>query len=158
MARLQVSAYHQQRRAQDVAWLTATRRREMTVAETRPWQNACRGCGSHHHGGAGSGDRPRMCLAWGQTCRAYGKQNHFEMVCQSKGAEKRGAMRCIGDEEAAMDALIAHIVFEPATGTYKPGDSSLEELEATIIPFSPCPDPRRIRDILAAHSTQDLPR
>ena len=95
-----------------------------------------------------------MCPAWGQTCRACGKQNHFEMVCQSKGAEKRRALRCIGDEEAAMDALIVHIVFDPATGTYKSSNSGLEELESTIISFSPSPNPRRIRDIPAAHSTR----
>ena len=95
-----------------------------------------------------------MCPALGQTYRACGKQNHFEMVCQSKGAEKWCALRCIGDKEAAMDALIAHIAFDPATGAYKPGNSGLEELEAPIIPFSPCPDPRRIRDIPAAHPTR----
>ena len=38
--------------------------------------------------------------------------------------------------EAAMDALIVHIVFNPVTGTYKPGNSGFEELEATINPFS----------------------
>ena len=124
------------------------------MAETRSQQNACIGCGSHHHGGAGSGDRPWMCPAWGQTCRACGKQNHFEMVCQSKGAEKQSAMRCIGDEKASMDALIVPIVFDPATGTYLPGNSSLEELKVTIIPFSPCPDPRQIWDIPAAHPTR----
>ena len=52
-----------------------------------------------------------------------------------------------------MDALIAHIVFDPVTGTYKPGNSGLEELEATLIPFSPCLDSRWIRDIPAAHTT-----
>ena len=110
-AGLRMSAYRQQRRIQGMAWSTATRRRERTVAETRPRQNSCRGSGSYHHGGAGSDDRPRMCAAWGQTCRACGKQNHFEMVCQLKGATKQGAMQCIGDEEAAMNAFIAHIVF-----------------------------------------------
>ena len=39
-------AYGQQRLAQDISQSTATCRHEMTVAETRPWQNACRGCGS----------------------------------------------------------------------------------------------------------------
>ena len=67
---------------------------------------------------------------------------------------KQGAMRCIGDEEATMDALIAHIAFNPVTGTYKLGNSGLEEFKATLIPFSPCPDPRRIRDIPAAHPTR----
>ena len=149
-----MSAYCQQRRVQDVARSTRTRRCKRTVAESRPQQNACKGCGSHQHGDAGSGDRPQMCLARGQMCRAYGKQNHFEMVCQSKGTEKLCALRCIGDEEAAMDALIAHIVFDSSTGTYKSGNSSLEELKATIILFSSCPDPRQIRDIPAAHPTR----
>ena len=154
LAGLQLSAYRQQRQAQDAAQSTAIRRREKTMAETRPRQNACRGCGSHHHAGAGSGDRLRMCPSWGQMCRVCSKQNHFEMVCQLKGAEKRGAMRYLGDEEAAMDALIAHIVFDSATGTYKPGNSGLKELEAAIIPLSSCPDPRWIRDIPTAHPTR----
>ena len=147
MAGLQVSAYQQQRWAQGSAESTATLRCKRTVAEMRTRQNVCRGCGSHHHSGAGSGDRPQMCPAWGQMCRACVKQNHFEMVCQSKGMEKQGAMRCIGDVEAAIDALIEHIVFDPATGTYRPGNRGLEEFKAAIIPFSPCPDPRQIRDI-----------
>ena len=46
IARLWMSAYHWQRGAQDVAWSAATRRHEKTIAETRPRQNACRGCGS----------------------------------------------------------------------------------------------------------------
>ena len=62
-------------------------------------------------------------------------------------------MQCIGDEEVDMDALIAHIVFNPVTGTYKPGNGGLGKLEATIIPFS-CPDPRQIRDIPAADPTR----
>ena len=53
-----------------------------------------------------------------------------------------------------MDALIAHIVYDLATGTYKPGNRGLEELEATIIPFSLCPDPRQIRDIPIGHPTR----
>ena len=65
---------------------------------------------------------------------------------------KRNKVLC--DEEAAMNALIAHIVFDSATGTYKPGNSGLEEFEATLIPFSPCLDPRWIRDIPATHSTR----
>ena len=90
----------------------------------------------------------------GQTCRACGKQSHFERVCRSKGEEKQGAMRCSEDGEAAMDTLIVHIVFYPAILTYKPSKSSLEEFEVTLIPFSLCPDPRQIRDIPVAHPTR----
>ena len=62
-----------------------------------------------------------MCPAWGQTCRACGKENHVEGVCQSKGRVRQGAVWSPEDEEAVMDALIAHMVFDPATNTYKPG-------------------------------------
>ena len=51
-----------------------------------------------------------------------------------------------------MDALIVHMVFDPATDTYKPGNNnSREEIDATVIPFSQCPDLRRTRDIAAAN-------
>ena len=104
---------------------------------------------------AGSGDRPRMCPAWGQTCKAHGKQNHFEKVCRSKGDEKRGAIRYIEDEEAATDVLIAHMVFDPLTDTYKPDDNNgREEIDATVISFTRCSDPRRTRYINTAYSNR----
>ena len=110
IAGLQMSVYHRQRRAQNVALLTATHKHERTMTRTKIGQNVCRGCGCHQHGRAGSGDRSRMYPAWSQTCKECGKQNHFERVCQSKCDERRGAIRCIEDEETDMDALIAHVV------------------------------------------------
>ena len=154
IAGLQMSVYCQQSQAQYVAQTTATHRHERTMAETRPRQDAFKGCGSRQHGGAGPDDRPWICSAWGQTCRACSKQNHFERVCQLKGQEKQSAMQCIEDKEAAMDALIVQLVFNPATGIYKSDNSGLEELEATLILFSPCSYPRWIRDIPAAHPTR----
>ena len=54
-----------------------------------------------------------------------------------------------------MDALIAHMIFDPATNTYRPGNnSSREEVEATLIPFFSCPDPRQARDILSSRPTK----
>ena len=53
-----------------------------------------------------------------------------------------------------MDTLIVHMVCNPMTGTYKRGNSGLGELKVTIIPFSPYPDRRWIRNILAAHPTR----
>ena len=54
-----------------------------------------------------------------------------------------------------MDALIVHMIFDPATNTYRPGNnSSREEVEATLIPFSPCPDPRQARDIPSSRPTK----
>ena len=47
-----------------------------------------------------------MCSTWGQTCKACGKQNHFDKVWHSKGDEKWGGIRYVMDEEAAMEALI----------------------------------------------------
>ena len=125
------------------------------MMEIQSQRNACRGCGSFQHGKTGSGDRPRMCPAWGQTCRACGKENHFEGVCQSKGRVKQGAIWSSEDEEAVIDALIAHLIFDLATNTYKPGNhSSREEVEATLIPFSPYPDPRQAKDIPSSRPTK----
>ena len=53
--------------------------------------------------------------------------------------------------EGIMDDLIAHVVFDPATNTYKPGhNNDREEVETT---FSLCQDPRWARDIPTAHYT-----
>ena len=109
IARLQMSASRRQKRAQNTVRATATNNRRRNMMEIQPQRNACRGCGSFQHGKTGSGDRPRMCPAWDQTCRACSKQNHFEGVCQSKGRVKQGAIWSSEDEEAVMDALIAHI-------------------------------------------------
>ena len=46
IAELQMSAYRQQRQAQDMARSTATCRHERTMAEMRRWQNVCRDCDS----------------------------------------------------------------------------------------------------------------
>ena len=155
IARLQMSAYRRQKQAQNMIWPTATNNRRRNMMEIQPQHNTCRGCGSFQHGKTGSGDRPRMCPAWGQTCRACSKQNHFEGVYQSKGRVKQEAIWSSEDEEAIMDALIAHMIFEPATNTYRPGNnSSHEEVEAALIPFSPCPDPRQARDIPSSCPTK----
>ena len=155
IARLQMSTYRRQKQAQNTVRPTATNNCRRNMMEIQPQRNTCRGCGSFQHGKTGSGDRPRMCPAWGQTCRACSKQNHFEGVCQSKGRVKQGAIWCSEDEEAVMDALIAHMIFDPATNAYKPGNnSSHKEVEATLIPFSPCPDPRQARDIPSTHPTK----
>ena len=119
------------------------------------WQNACRVCSSHQHGRAESGDKPQIGSAWGQTCKVCGKQNHFERVCQSKVNEKRGAIWYIKKEEDVMEALIMHIVFDLAANTYKPGNNNgHEEVDATVILFSPCPNPWLTRDISTTHSTR----
>ena len=42
--------------------------------------------------------------------------------------------------------------YNARTDTYKPGNNnSCKEVNATLIPFSPCPDPRQPRDIPTAH-------
>lgn len=54
-----------------------------------------------------------------------------------------------------MDALIVHMIFNPAVDVYKSSNNSgHEEFEATLIPFSPCPDVRQARDIPTACSTR----
>ena len=150
MAGFRMSAYRRHRKALNAPHPPNTR----DPVEMRPQHKPCNGCGSYSHGGPGTGDRPRMCPAWGQTCNICGKQNHFGKVCRSKNKE-RGSIRSFQNEEAAIDALIAHVVFDPATDTYKlSNNNDREEVEATLIPFSPYPDPRQTRDIPAACPTK----
>ena len=61
IAGFQMSAYHQQKQAQNVVQLTATNKHERTMMRTKPCQNECWGFSSKQHGGVGSGDRSRMC-------------------------------------------------------------------------------------------------
>ena len=84
-----------------------------------------------------------------------GKQNHLERVCQLKGNEKQGAIWCIEDGEASMDALIVHVVFNPITDTNRLGNNNgCEEVKAILIPFSPYQDPRQAKDIPTTHLTR----
>ena len=79
----------------------------------------------------------------------------LSLICQSKSRVKQGAIWSSEDKEAFMDALIAHMIFDPATNTYRPGNNgSHEEMEATLIPSSPCPDPRQARDIPSSCPTK----
>ena len=57
--------------------------------------------------------------------------------------------------EAAIDTLIAFIIFNQTTGIYTAKDTSqIMEIEPYVIPFSPKPDPRQARDIPRNHSTK----
>lgn len=54
-----------------------------------------------------------------------------------------------------MDVLSAHAIFDPATDACKSSNNnSCKEVEATLIPFSPCLDPRQTRDIPAVCPTR----
>ena len=51
-----------------------------------------------------------------------------------------------------MDTLIVHMVFDPATDTYKPGNNNCrEEVDATVFLFSLCSDLKWARDIPTAN-------
>ena len=83
-----------------------------------------------------------------------GKQDHFGRDSQSKSDERRSTC-CIKDEEAAMDALIAHVVIDRVTDTNKQDNNNgCKEVEAILILFSPYPDPKQARDIPITHSTR----
>ena len=53
-----------------------------------------------------------------------------------------------------MDSLIAHVEFDQETGSYTSSNkNSVVEKEATLVPFSPRPDPRNPKDIPGNQST-----
>ena len=64
-------------------------------------------------------------------------------------------MRSLQDDEANMDSLIAHVEFNQETGSYiSSNKNSVVEVEATLVPFSPRPDPRNPEYISGNQSTR----
>ena len=107
---------------------------------------ACVGCGSHQHGASGTGSRQLKYPGWGQTCSNCGKPNHLSMVCRARKTSQ--AVRSPGDNEAAMDMFIVHIIFNQVTGTYISKDTGqIREIDAYSVPFLPKLYPRQARDI-----------
>ena len=107
----------------------------------------CAGCGSSQHGAF---DRASKCPAWGKTCVACGRTNHFARVCRSSYTQQSQAgVRSLDSlplddiDSAQMDALIAHVTFDQHSGHYTATTvtDNVEEIDAVVIPFSPEPDP-----------------
>ena len=64
-------------------------------------------------------------------------------------------MRGLQDDEANMDSLIAYLEFDQETGSYMSSNkNSFVEIEATLVSFSPRPDPRNPEDIPGNQSTR----
>ena len=94
-------------------------------------------------------------MAWGQTCNACDRQNHFTKVCQSKGENKWSIIQCINDKEATMDDLIAHVIFDPEINTnISSNDNGHEEVETTFIPFFPHLNIRQVQNIPTTYATR----
>ena len=72
-----------------------------------PKNETCAYCGKQGHGkNAAPRTRKNECPAYGKTCDACGRANHFESVCRSKGKPKpstNGSKQAA--EEAIFDAL-----------------------------------------------------
>ena len=106
----------------------------------------CTGCGSTQHS---SKDRSSRCPAWGKACLKCSRQNHFSHVCRSgtytaQEIDDPGAiaslMAHIHDPNAE---LCGHVCFNQGDGTFsRPSGHAVQEIDATLIPFSPTPDPR----------------
>ena len=122
--------------------------------EAKPHHQICGGCGRHLHGTPGTGSHQLKCPAWGQACSNCGRPNHLSKVCRAKKVAQV-VKKDPEANEAAMDTLIAHIIFYQMTGTYTAKDTSqIMEIEAYVVPFLPKPDPRQTRDIPRNRSTK----
>ena len=114
----------------------------------------CEGCGSHLHGTPRTGSRQLKCPAWGQACSNCERPNHQSRVCWAKKVAQV-VRKDLEANKAAMDTLMAHIIFNQTMGTYTAKDTSqIMEIEPYVVPFSPKPDPRQARDIPRNHSTK----
>ena len=115
----------------------------------------CSRCGSHKHDIPKTNTRQQACPAWNQTCKSCGIKGHFSIVCRSKSRNRFSEVRGLQDDDANMDSLIAHVEFNQETGSYiSSNKNSLVEIEATLVPFSPKPDPTNPEDISGNKSTR----
>ena len=114
----------------------------------------CSGCDSHKHGIPKTSTRQQACPAWNQTCKSCGIKGHFSIVCRSKSRNRFSEVRGLQNDEANMDSLNAYVEFDQETGSYiSSNKNSVVEIEATLVPFSPRPDPRNPEDIPGNQST-----
>ena len=121
----------------------------------KPNNLCCSGCGSYKHGIPKTSTRQQACPAWNQTCKSYGIKGHFSIVCRSKSRNCFTEVRSLQYDEANMDSLIAHVEFDQETSSYiSSNKNSVVEIEATLVPFSPRPDPRNPEDIPDNQSTR----
>lgn len=96
----------------------------------------CSHCGRFGHGASGAQDRKAKCPAWGRECYKCHQQNHYSRVCKYKSNEDI-------EQDGNAEALIAHITFDSESDMFiSTRSDSVEEIEATLIPFSPKGDPR----------------
>ena len=63
------------------------------------------------------------------------------------------------DEEAPMNMLIAHIMFDQIRGIFVSTNSDqVTEMNVSVILFSPKPDPRQAANILSSRNTKGFSR
>ena len=141
----------------------STHRREKNPAQPRcpinqmvkPNNLRCSGCGSHKHGIPKTRTRQQTCPAWNQTCKSCGIKGHFSIVCRSKSRNRFTEVRSLQDDKANMDSLVSHVEFDQETGSYiSSNKNNVVEIEVTLVPFSPRPDPRNPEDISGNQSTR----
>ena len=130
---------------------TATRHNNIAGQESH---QICIGYDSHQHGTPGTSAHHLTCPAWGQMCNTCGKPNHFSTVCQTKKEHHRAVIKSFEDEQAPMNTLIAHTIFDQIRGTFISTDGDqVMEINVSIILFSPKPDPKQAVNILRNCST-----
>ena len=86
--------------------------------------------------------------------RAIFVENFFSTVCRKMREHRRAVVKSIEDEEASMNKLISYIIFDQKKGTFVSTDGDQEtEINASVIPSSPKPDPRRAANIPSSRGT-----
>jgi len=106
------------------------------TSPARNQKRPCTGCGSFSHDASKLSDRKSKCPAWGKECHNCHLRNHFAAVCRRKQVDD-------AEQEADAEALIAHVTFDHESDTFTSSWSNVvDEIKATLVPFSPKLDPR----------------
>ena len=86
-------------------------------------------------------------------CNTCGKPIFRQCVGQRRNIAEQW-LKCFEDEEAAIDTLIAYIMFDQIRGTFMSTDGDqVTEMNASVILFSLKPDPRQAVNIPSNHRT-----
>ena len=81
-------------------------------------------------------------------------KTYFLTVCQTKREHCRAVIKGFKGEESPMDTLFAHIMFDQIRGTFMSADGyQVTEINTSVIPFSPKPDPWWAMNIPSSRST-----
>ena len=108
---------------------------------TKSQRKRCPGCETYRHSPS---DRITKCNAWDKECYKCHQRNHYSRMCPQNSQKVMDD----AEQDGSAEALIAHLTFDHETDCFTSSRLNVvDEIEATLVPFSPRSDPRANHNI-----------